>query len=327
MGMSASMRLVLHNSSFARGLTPENCVVYQSPLVLDACNFTTARNGMECRVSVESSAQAAVSDVVVSIQVVPKCLVGPPSAACGPSAVVLAALGVSLTLSPAPALQSVTAVVQTTATVTAAVTTASLSIRASAAGDAQTMAVLSSSPCSSASARKQASASRYMLSPFVDFGDVAVTCGNLGIIVVIVAVQIAIVRKRSQGPEDVAAQCGRVYFPSLAIASFGFFYQGTALASLRLLLGSPTGATIVGLVGAVLVLMVPVAGTVLIPRLVGERSEFRRYPLQDANPSLLVRRFYPCGFWGPSLARRMFGSVRSKLIPRSTRLMFYPMFV
>ena len=99
------------------------------------------------------------------------------------------------------------------------------------------------------------------LSPFVDYGEVAIVCGNLGMVAAIVVLQlVAAYCMRCLKPDQLWDEVlSFVYFPGAAIVVFTFFDQGTVLACVkRLLVAQASGLTTLGVVG---VLIVTGAGT------------------------------------------------------------------
>ena len=313
-----AVTITVSNATVADNFTA-SCVSAGAPVQITNCSVSTDRRNVSCSVVVHRDSMTIVDAVSAAVSLSVACLSG--SRACG------ATPNGTITLTPNAGLQTATVAIRTTGSVTAAVTGASLSVGASAAGDAQSLAVLSSTECAPNTTAKQTSSMRYLVSPFVDLGNVAVLLGNLGISALIGLVQLIVVTVLvRRGGGRFAEMSARCFFPNVTFVAFAFLYQGVAVAASRLVVSGTAGGTVLGVVGLLVVLCVPVVGTVLVPPKIGSISTYKRF-LKQEGASWYVRYLCPRGFWATLSTRRRFGSLGSRWNHRSGRVVFGPMLV
>ena len=277
---------------------------------------------------------------------------------CGPSMSLVPSLQLTIPVKPGAQLASLTSAVQATGTATAAIATVSSVAGVGAAGDAQTLAVLGSLSCSPPAAKKQTSSLRYMLSPFVDFGNSAMVLGNVGIVAVITIFQglVIIVLVRCRRNMMIAAM-GAARFPSLTLTVSGFLYQGTVFAALQLIQAHASSEKVaLGIVALLLCIALPIMTTYHLRRYVLALLVFRLYPFSapeaaaivsvdqlapevaeaqqtsQGELSCLMKLLLPIGYWDshdmrgyPMEFRRRFGRIINSFKDRKTVMMHaYP---
>ena len=204
---------------------------------------------------------------------------------------------------------------------TAVVTVQAAGLVTGALADANTLAVLGMVSCGSRS--PPTTAGRYLVSPFYDYGPLAMAFGNVGLCVVVYAVHGAAVWVYSTAQRvPWGAASAALRFPSIPRLLPVYLVQGAALGGSGLLwTGHVTASDIgFGLLALALVLPFAAVDAAVLRVLVSPAATFS--PLREVAPEahrswwrrLLIGR----GVWSPAEVCRRYGSLFSATVPRRT---------
>ena len=339
---SATVYIKITNGRWTRTdnvTTATSFVSFSSPLFdgkLCACAVWTPWL-MECSLPVVPSLRSMVESSMITVLVKRAGIVD----ACSSNGGLMSSSSLSylLLVGPGAQLASLATAVETTGTAVAAAATVSAVAGLGAASSAQALAVLGMTSCASPGAQKQTSSLRYLLSPFVDLGYVAMVLGNVGIVLGVAMLQgTAIGLEVFVARRSLIRACGDVRFPSFALAIAALLFQGTVFAGLVLVTtqGSATSQVSLGAAALLFCALLPMWSTWYVQRYVVQKLVFVLYthslPGAAVPQSWMFRLLVPDGFWDSvdavgnemEVGRRFGKVVNSFRDQRSVLLHAYP---
>ena len=229
---------------------------------------------------------------------------------CAPVEAAIPLMKVDVTSAPNPAA----AATRTATTVVTATAVGVGAVGASSAVDAQTIAVIALMSCAQPVERKVMKNNRLLAPLALDDSFEGMVLGNIALIAVFLVIHTTCLmifwkackkKKRTR-----LSAFAMTWFPSLTLGCASLTYQGTAIASMKILTedDSPPTATglVVGVLGLIVCILTPLTLLIVTHRHV--HASFTRYKYEDTKWRFpWLRYFLPVGKWETRDMRKAYG--------------------